>query len=85
MPSLLSAQFITFEVTSVSNIVAHRPVARQRLEINNETTAVAMQRLAKHASATTELLLETVFCTRSVQKGYKKGNWVTKLVESCGD
>jgi hypothetical protein len=37
------------------------------LEINNETTAVAMQRHGKHASTTIELLLETVFPTRSVQ------------------
>jgi hypothetical protein len=33
----------------------NRHVARQRLEIKNETTAVAMQRLATHTSTTTEL------------------------------
>jgi hypothetical protein len=40
------------------------------LEANNETTAVAMKRRSKRASAKIELLLETVFSTRSVQRGY---------------
>jgi hypothetical protein len=34
-----------------------------------------MQRHGKHTSTTTELLLETVFSTQSVQRGYKKENW----------
>jgi hypothetical protein len=42
----------------------------------NDTTDVAWQRRGKNAS-TTELLLETVFSTRSVQRGYNKDN--------CGD
>jgi hypothetical protein len=45
-----------------------------------ETTAVAMQRCGKHASTTTELLLETVFSTRSVQRGYKEDNWVDPVI-----
>jgi hypothetical protein len=44
-------------------------------ETNKETTAVAMQQRGKHASTTTELPLETVFPTRSVQRGYKEDNW----------
>jgi hypothetical protein len=44
------------------------------LETNNET-AVAMQRRGKYVSGTIALLLETVFCTRSVQSGYKEGKW----------
>jgi hypothetical protein len=45
------------------------------LEINNEKSAVAMQWCGKHASTIIELLLETVFSTRSVQRGYKEDNW----------
>jgi hypothetical protein len=36
---------------------------------------VSRQRIGKHSSITRELLLETVFCTRSVQSGYKEENW----------
>jgi hypothetical protein len=45
------------------------------LEPNNETTAVAMQRRDKHASTRIELLLETVFSTRSVQRDSEEDNW----------
>jgi hypothetical protein len=34
-----------------------------------------MQRRDKHASATIELLLETVFSTRSMQRNYREENW----------
>jgi hypothetical protein len=34
-----------------------------------------MQRRGKHTSTTIELLLETVFSIRSVQRSYKKDNW----------
>jgi hypothetical protein len=46
------------------------------LETNNVKTAAAMQQRGKHASTTTELLLERVLSTRSVQRSYKKDNWV---------
>jgi hypothetical protein len=42
---------------------------------------VSRQRIGKHVPAATsthttvELLLETVFSTRSVQSGYKEDNW----------
>jgi hypothetical protein len=42
----------------------------KNLETNNETTAVVMERRGKHASTTIELLLETVFPTRSVKVSY---------------
>jgi hypothetical protein len=41
------------------------PLLGKDLE-TDETTVVAMQRRGKHASTTIELLLETVFSTRSV-------------------
>jgi hypothetical protein len=53
---------------------------------------VSRQRIAKHVPAATntnitiELLLETVFSTRSVQYGYKEDNWgdpVSSSVGSC--
>jgi hypothetical protein len=47
------------------------PLLGKDLETNNETTTVAMQWHDKHASTTIELLLETVFSTRSVQRGCK--------------
>jgi hypothetical protein len=34
-----------------------------------------MQRRGKYASRTIELLLETVFSTRSVQRDYNEDNW----------
>jgi hypothetical protein len=37
--------------------------------------AASRQRHGKHASTTIQLLLETMFCTQSVQRGYKKDNW----------
>jgi membrane-anchored protein YejM (alkaline phosphatase superfamily) len=40
----------------------------------NETTTVAIQQCSKHASTTVELLLEMVFSTWSVQRGYKEDN-----------
>jgi hypothetical protein len=51
------------------------PLLGKDLEANNNTTATAMQCRGKHASTTTELLLETVFSARSVQRGYKEDNW----------
>jgi hypothetical protein len=36
---------------------------------------VSRQGIGQHASITTELLLEMVFSTRSVQCGYKVENW----------
>jgi hypothetical protein len=50
------------------------PFIGKDLETNNEKTAVAMQWRDKHASATIELLFETVFSTRSMQRGYKEDN-----------
>jgi hypothetical protein len=50
-----------------------------------EITFVARQRLAKHVPdatdthATIEVLLETEFSTRSVQRGYKEDNWGNRL------
>jgi hypothetical protein len=41
----------------------------------NEKTTVAMQRSGKDAYTTIDLLLETLFSTRYVQKGYKADNW----------
>jgi riboflavin synthase len=48
----------------------------------NETTVVAMQRRSKHVSTIIKLLLETVFATRSMQRGYKEDNWGTQSLES---
>jgi hypothetical protein len=51
------------------------PLIGKNLETNNEKTAVAMQRRDKHACATIELLFETVFSARSMQRGYKEDNF----------
>jgi hypothetical protein len=50
-----------------SSVVSNRirrigPLLSKALETNNKKTAVAMQQRDKHASTTTELLLETVLC-----------------------
>jgi hypothetical protein len=48
--------------------------------LNDESTEL-VNTLAKHdptakgTHATIEILLETVFFTRSVQRGYKENNW----------
>jgi hypothetical protein len=46
------------------------PLLGKDLETHNKTTAVA-----KHASTTIELLLETVLCTRSAPRNYEEENW----------
>jgi hypothetical protein len=57
----------------------------------SEKTFVCRKRLGKHFPATTdmhatvEVLLETMFPTRSVQRGYKENNWgnrVSSVLES---
>jgi pyruvate/oxaloacetate carboxyltransferase len=52
------------------------PLLGKDLERNNETIAVAMQGRGKHTPTTIKLLSETVFYTRSVQRGYKEDNRV---------
>jgi hypothetical protein len=61
------------------------PLLGKDLETNNETTTVAMHRCDKHASTTIELLLETVFSTRSVQRGYKEYNWGGQAYDRSSD
>jgi hypothetical protein len=63
-------------------IVARRAIAMQRLR----------DKIGKHVPAATDthaiqVLLGTVFSTRSVQRGYKKDNWdnrVSSVWESVG-
>jgi hypothetical protein len=43
---------------------------------------VPRQRIGKRASTTIELLLETVYSTRSVQSGYKEENWGNQFIWS---
>jgi hypothetical protein len=51
----------------------------------SETIIVSRQRLSKHvptamdAHTTIEVLLETVFSTRSVQRDYKEDNWDNRV------
>jgi hypothetical protein len=45
---------------------------------------VSRQRRVKHASITIELLFETAFSTRSVQRGYKKDNWSDQRLKLDG-
>jgi hypothetical protein len=70
--------------TDLQNILAHRPVGRQTPG-NNQTTGVATQQPARQwtgwvaiaweppaeTHATIDPLLETVFYTRSVPRGYQ--------------
>jgi hypothetical protein len=57
------------------------PEKQPLLTNGSETTSVSMQRLGEHIPAATdrhailEVLLESVFSTRSVERGYKKDNW----------
>jgi hypothetical protein len=57
------------------------PEKQQLLANSSETAVVSRQRLCKHVPAATdthaaiEILLETVFSTRSVQRGYEEDNW----------
>jgi hypothetical protein len=72
----------TEEISETLVLCRIAPLLGKHLETNNETTAVATQRSGKHASTSTELLLETVFSTRSVQRDYKEDIWATQSVES---
>jgi hypothetical protein len=57
------------------------PEKQPLLANGSESTFVSKQRLGKHVPAATdthatiEILLETVFSTRSVQRSYKEDNW----------
>jgi hypothetical protein len=67
------------------------PEKQPLLASGSKTTFISRQRLGKHVHAVTdthatiEVLLETVFPTRSVERGYKEDNWgnrVSSLRES---
>jgi hypothetical protein len=60
------------------------------LAYGSETTFVSRQRLDKQVPAATDthatikVLLETVFYTRSAQRGYKKDNRGKRASDPCG-
>jgi hypothetical protein len=61
------------------------PEKQLLLANSSETTFISMQWLGKHVPVATdmhtmtEVLLETVFSTRSVQKDYKEDNWANQV------
>jgi hypothetical protein len=61
------------------------PEKQPLLANGSEATFVSRQRLGKHIPAATdthatiEVLLETVFFTRSEQRSYKKDNWGNRV------
>jgi hypothetical protein len=68
----------------VAYLLTARSVEPEKLPLlanGSETTFVSRQRIGKHIPAATdthatiEILLEMVFCTWSVQMGYKEDNW----------
>jgi hypothetical protein len=71
----------------MNSTVAYRPVTERWLQTaavarnrpqqwnNGVMQPISKQQIGKHASTTTELLLETVFSIRSVKNGYKEDNW----------
>jgi hypothetical protein len=76
---------ITAESSECLGIVAHlfkartlEPEKQPLLAIGSDTTFVYRQRFGKHVPAakdTQEVLLEMVFCTQSVQRGFKQDSW----------
>jgi hypothetical protein len=68
--------FVSFNVRETDN--GTTPVAGQQILHKQEQGAVSRQRLGKHipaatdTHATVEVLLETVFCSQSMQSGYKE-------------
>jgi hypothetical protein len=62
------------------------PEKQPLLANGSETTSFSRQRLVKHVPsaadthATIELLLETVFSTRSVQRGYEEDSWGNRVI-----
>jgi hypothetical protein len=62
------------------------PEKQPLLTNGSETTFFSRQQLSKQFTAamdthaTIEVLLETGFSTRSVQRGYKEDNWATESV-----
>jgi hypothetical protein len=72
----------------VAYLLKTRTVAPEKqplLANGSETALVSMQRLGKHVPAATdtratiEVLLETVYSTRSMKRGYKKDNWGNRV------
>jgi hypothetical protein len=59
-------------------------------EIGKQTRAVSRQRLSKHVPiatnrcATIDVLLKTMFSTRSMQRGYEEDNWGNPVSNLCG-
>jgi hypothetical protein len=78
-----------FEVLYSEIILLYRvePLLYNDREISKITTAVSRQQLGKHVPAATdthaaaEVLLETVFYTRSMQRGWMKGNWGDRVIK----
>jgi hypothetical protein len=77
-------------VCIVAYLLKARTVETQKQPLianGSETTFVARQRLGKHVRAATnthetiEVLLETVFSTRSVPRRYKEDNWGNQVSE----
>jgi hypothetical protein len=62
-----------------------QPEKQPLLANGSETTFISRQRIDKHVPAATdthakiEVLLETVFSTRSMQRSYKEDNWGNRL------
>jgi hypothetical protein len=67
--------------SDLSIAACREPLLCNDREVSKYTRAVSGQWLGKHVPATTdthaitEVLLNTVFPTRSVQRGYKENNW----------
>jgi hypothetical protein len=58
------------------------PILDKDLETNNETTAVTLQQIGKHASTTIELLLEMMFSFGPCKVVMKKRIGASSSVES---
>jgi hypothetical protein len=62
-----------------------KPHKQPSLANGSETAFVSRQRLSKHVSAAMdkpaaiEVLLETVFFSRSVRRGYKEDDWGNRV------
>jgi hypothetical protein len=65
--------------------ICSKPEKQPLLANGSDTTSISRQRLGKHVNAATdthaitEVLFETVFSTRSVQRGYKEENWGNRV------
>jgi hypothetical protein len=81
---------VAYRPVAKRRLCKNRPLlgnARNIHALNNTTTVLCNPFLGNgsvNTPITIELLLEAVFCVRSVQRGYTEDSWGNRVQKSCG-